>query len=152
MKFLIDFTNLPCSNKHYGGNAGLKRGVIIDDKNLLLKFPQEASTFDNVTILFTTSPLSAYVGSHIYQLLRYTAHNTMLGYYFKKDTYNEKFFNNNNIIIFYDRQILDVLRSKSIIRIMFNDKSFNVYANFLILEFDKSELSIDDYILSWYKS
>ena len=46
MKFLIDFTNLPYSNKHYGGNAGLKRGIIIDDKNWLLKFPQETSTFD----------------------------------------------------------------------------------------------------------
>lgn len=50
MKFLIDLTNLPYSNKHYGGNAGLKRGVIIDDKNWLLKFPQETSIFDNVTI------------------------------------------------------------------------------------------------------
>ena len=85
MKFLIDFTNLPYSNKHYGGNAGLKRGVIIDDKNWLLKFPQETSTFDNVTISFTTSPLSEYVGSHIYQLLGYTAHNTMLGYFINKE-------------------------------------------------------------------
>ena len=46
---------------------------------------QETSTFDNVTISFTTSPLSEYVGSHIYQLLGYTAHNTMLGYYFNKE-------------------------------------------------------------------
>ena len=29
MSFLKDFTNLPYSNKHYGGNAGLKRGVVI---------------------------------------------------------------------------------------------------------------------------
>ena len=85
MKFLINFTNLPYSNKHYGGNDGLKRGVIIDDKNWLLKFPQETSTFDNVTISFTTSPLSEYVGSHIYQLLGYTAHNTMLGYFSNKE-------------------------------------------------------------------
>ena len=85
MNFLKDFTNLPYSNKHYGGNAGLKRGVVIDNKNWLLKFPQETSTFDNVTISFTTSPLSEYIGSHIYQLLGYTAHNTMLGYYFNKE-------------------------------------------------------------------
>ena len=85
MKFLTDSTNLPYSNKHYGGNAGLKRGVIINDKNWLLKFPQETSTFDNVTISFTTSPLSEYVGSHIYQLLGYTVHNTLLGYYFNKE-------------------------------------------------------------------
>lgn len=85
MSYLIDFTNLPYSNKYYGGNAGLKRGVIIEDKNWLLKFPQETSTFDNVTISFTTSPLSEYIGSHIYQILGYTAHNTMLGYYFNKE-------------------------------------------------------------------
>ena len=58
---------------------------LINDKNWLLKFPQETSTFDNVTISFTTSPLSEYVGSHIYQLLGYTVHNTMLGYYFNKE-------------------------------------------------------------------
>ena len=31
------------------------------------------------------SPLSEYVGSHIFQLLGYTAHNTMLGYFFNKE-------------------------------------------------------------------
>ena len=45
MKFLIDFTNLPYSNKHYGGNAGLKRGVIIDDKNWLLNLVNGRSVF-----------------------------------------------------------------------------------------------------------
>ena len=70
MNFLKDFTNLPYSNKHYGGNAGLKRGVVIDNKNWLLKFPQETSTFDNVTISFTTSPPSEYVGSHIQKVVK----------------------------------------------------------------------------------
>ena len=106
MKFLIDFTNLPYSNKHYGGNAGLKRGVIIDDKNWLLKFPQETSTFDNVTISFTTSPLSEYVGSHIYQLLGYTAHNTMLGYFSNKEL--------NDIVtdvdIFMEKKIIEKIK------------------------------------------
>lgn len=85
MNFLIDFTNFPYSDKQYGGNAGLKRGIIIDDKNWLIKFPQETSTFDNVTISFTTSPLSEYVGSHIYQIFGYTSHNTKLGYFYNKE-------------------------------------------------------------------
>lgn len=85
MSFLINFTNFPYSNKHYGGNAGLKRGVIIDGINWLIKFPQETSTFDNVTISFTTSPLSEYIGSHIYQILGYIVHNTKLGYFYNKE-------------------------------------------------------------------
>ncbi|MBE6130599.1 MAG: CtkA family protein [Erysipelotrichaceae bacterium] len=85
MFFLNDFTNLTFSNKHYGGNAGLKRGVIINNNYWLLKFPQETSTFDNVKISFTTSPLSEYIGSHIYQILGYNAHKTKLGYYYNKE-------------------------------------------------------------------
>lgn len=58
MPFLIDFTNLKCNDLLYGGNAGLKKGIVWNDKNWLIKFPQETSSFDNVNISFTTSPLS----------------------------------------------------------------------------------------------
>ena len=82
---LYDFTNLLYSHKHYGDNALLKRGVIINDKKYSLKFSQETSTFDNVAISFTTSPLSKYIGSHIYQILLYSDHNTRFGNYFNKE-------------------------------------------------------------------
>ena len=85
MSFLIDFTKSKSNNKLYGGNAGLKKGVIYNNKNYLIKFPQETSNFQNVEISFTTSPLSEYIGSHIYQILGYEAHNTILGFF-----YNEK--------------------------------------------------------------
>lgn len=85
MSFLIDFTKSKSNNKLYGGNAGLKKGVIYNNKNYLIKFPQETSNFQNVEISFTTSPLSQYIGSHIYQILGYEAHNTILGFF-----YNEK--------------------------------------------------------------
>lgn len=65
MAFLIDFTNLEQSYFLYGGNAGLKRGVILNNEKWLIKFPQETSSFENVDISFTTSPLSEYVGNHI---------------------------------------------------------------------------------------
>ena len=48
MSFLMDFTELPQSNLLYGGNAGLKRGVIWNGSHWLIKFPQETSTFDKV--------------------------------------------------------------------------------------------------------
>lgn len=79
MDFLIDFTSMPKSNFLYGGNAGFKRGVIWNGKKWLIKFPQETSAFNKVDISFTTSPLSEYVGSHIYEILGYKVHNTVLG-------------------------------------------------------------------------
>lgn len=81
MSFLIDFTNLKNNNILYGGNAGLKKGIVWNNKNWLIKFPQETSNFDNVNISFTTSPLSEYVGSHIYEILGYKVHNTKLGFF-----------------------------------------------------------------------
>lgn len=79
MKFLTDFTDLPQSNFLYGGNAGLKRGVIWNNKQWIIKFPQETSSFENVDISFTTSPLSEYIGSHIFEILGYDVHKTELG-------------------------------------------------------------------------
>ena len=34
----------------------------------------------NVGILYTTAPLSEYIGSHIYEILGYDVHCTILGY------------------------------------------------------------------------
>lgn len=79
MSFLTDFTDLPQSNLLYGGNAGLKRGIIWNGSHWLIKFPQETSAFENVDISFTTSPLSEYVGSHIFEILGYNVHKTALG-------------------------------------------------------------------------
>lgn len=126
-----------------------------DYKDLLREIGKTIDVDYNIRKVTNNNPtyvsdVHKYLGETISTYEEYLEAVTILD--FNKDTYNEEFFENNNIIIFYDRQILDVLRSESIIRIMFNDKSFNVYANFLILEFDKSELSIDDYILSLYKS
>ena len=79
MTFLTDYTNIPENTRLYGGNAGFKKGVMIDGINWIIKFPQETSTFSNVDISFTTAPLSEYVGSHIYAILGYEVHNTKLG-------------------------------------------------------------------------
>ena len=85
----MDFTELPQSNLLYGGNAGLKRGVIWNGSRWLIKFPQETSTFDKVVISFTTSPLSEYVGSHIFEILGYNVHKTSLGI-FNNEKINRK--------------------------------------------------------------
>ena len=82
--FLIDLSKSEDNNKLYGGNAGFKRGITIDGANWIIKFPQETTGFKNVDISFTTSPLSEYIGSHIFQILGYNAQETKLGYYHNK--------------------------------------------------------------------
>lgn len=79
MNILIDYTNIPHNINFYGGNAGFKKGVTIDGNNWIIKYPQDTSSFSNVDISFTTSPLSEYIGSHIYDILGYKVHNTKLG-------------------------------------------------------------------------
>ena len=89
MSFLIDFTELPESKLLYGGNAGLKRGIVWNNSDWLIKFPQETSSFENVDISFTTSPLSEYIGSHIFEILGYDVHKTILGI-FNNEKINRK--------------------------------------------------------------
>lgn len=79
MGYLIDFTKLNPSKRLYGGNAGLKRGVIYQNADWILKFPQSTANFEKVDISYTTSPLSEFVGSHIYEILGYLVHDTILG-------------------------------------------------------------------------
>ena len=95
--FLIDLTNSVDNNKLYGGNAGFKRGITIDDSNWIIKFPQETNGFKNVDISFTTSPLSEYIGSHIYQILGYKTQDTKLGFY-----HNEKYSRTQIVVICKD--------------------------------------------------
>ena len=75
-----NFNNLKESGIRYGGHAGNKLGVVIDGENWFLKFPK--STKDllrKVDISYTTSPLSEYIGSHIYKSLGIPVHETILG-------------------------------------------------------------------------
>ena len=78
---MIDFTNCPYSDKNgmYGGMAGRKDGIIYNDENWMVKFPKTTKGMKNVPISYTTAPLNEYIGSHIYQLLGYDTHETLLG-------------------------------------------------------------------------
>lgn len=95
--FLIDLTDSVDNNKLYGWNAGFKRGITIDGSNWIIKFPQETNGFKNVDISFTTSPLSEYIGSHIYQILGYKTQDTKLGFY-----HNEKYSRTQIVVICKD--------------------------------------------------
>ncbi|MDO4198261.1 MAG: CtkA family protein [Erysipelotrichaceae bacterium] len=78
--FLYDFNQYEENMKLYGGNAGRKLGIVIDGENWLLKFPKTTRNLKTkVNLSYTTSPLSEYIGSHVYELLGYDVQKTLLG-------------------------------------------------------------------------
>ena len=59
------YDTFPLSGYAYGGRAGSKLGIIIDDEPWFIKYPKATKSLKNVKISYTTSPLSEYLGSHI---------------------------------------------------------------------------------------
>lgn len=76
---LKDFNAYPRNIKTYGGNAGAKFGIVMDDADWILKFPRNTKELTNVKISYTTSPLSEYLGSKIYEALGIPVHKVELG-------------------------------------------------------------------------
>lgn len=78
---IIDFSALPKSPRHgrYGGQAGDKDGVLYNRECWIVKYPKSTRgmTGDGLAP-YTTSPLSEYIGSQIYDILGYDVHKTML--------------------------------------------------------------------------
>lgn len=72
MEQIYDLSNLQYSNRHgtYGGINGNKDGVILNDEYWIVKYPK----MKNIS-----SPLSEYIGSHIYGILGLPVHDTILG-------------------------------------------------------------------------
>lgn len=79
---IIDFSNCALSDRNlqYAGRAGEKRGIIYNNEHWFLKFPKNTLGMRKTgTLSYVTSPLSEYIGSHIYQILGYDVHKTILG-------------------------------------------------------------------------
>lgn len=77
-----DFNKCEYSDRHgtYGGMAGYKDGVIYNDEYWIIKYPKATTDFKNDTpiISYTTAPVSEFIGSHIYDILGYDVHETLL--------------------------------------------------------------------------
>lgn len=76
---IYDFNNCQSNNNTYGGMAGSKLGIYFNDENWLLKFPKNTKSMNEVDISYTTAPLSEYIGSHVYEILGFDVHETLLG-------------------------------------------------------------------------
>lgn len=83
MQDIIDFSGCEYSIRHglYGGRAGSKDGILYQGDKYLVKYPKAARYFENAQgMRYTTSPLSEYIGSHIYGILGFDVHDTLLGH------------------------------------------------------------------------
>lgn len=80
---IIDFSNEIKSERHgrYLGQAGDKDGVIYNGDKWVVKYPKSTKGMLGKDLPeYTSSPLSEYLGSHIYEILGYDVHKTMLVY------------------------------------------------------------------------
>ena len=65
----------------YGGNEGFKDAILYNNEYWIVKYPQYTKGDIHKRVSYTTtSPLSEYIGSQIYQKLGYDTQDTILGY------------------------------------------------------------------------
>lgn len=74
-----DFDSLKPSGISYGGHGGSKRGVILNGERWFLKYPKSTKSMDVEELSYSTTPLSEYLGSHIYESIGIETHQTKLG-------------------------------------------------------------------------
>lgn len=82
MDQIYDLSNVSFSNRHgiYGGAAGNKDGILLNGEYWIIKYPKSKREFDSpINMSYNTSPLSEYIGSHIYEILGIPVHDTILG-------------------------------------------------------------------------
>lgn len=75
----LDDCNLNERNGTYGGLAGDKEGISISDEYWIVKYPKSTKGMRGDLPSYTSSPLSEYIGSHIYNILDIDVHETILG-------------------------------------------------------------------------
>lgn len=120
MNKLININELKETRRTFSGNAGAKIGVIFNNEEYVVKYPKNISKMKNVEIKYSTSSLSEYIGSHIYQILGYPVHETLLGYDNDKLVVLCKNFDLENKFHEF-KSVANRLRSKDIEEINFID-------------------------------
>lgn len=84
-----DLNDYPTNERNgtYGGNAGDKEGISINGEYWIVKYPKNTKGMRGNLPSYTSSPLSEYIGSNIYDILGLETHKTLLG------------FRNNKIVV-----------------------------------------------------
>lgn len=81
MTEIYELDKYPLSDRNgsYTGAAGSKEGITINGEYWIVKYPQRTRGMQRVDISYSTAPLSEYIGSHVYKILGYNVHETILG-------------------------------------------------------------------------
>lgn len=75
----LDDCCLSRKNGMYGGAAGSKEGIIYNGEYWMIKYPKNIAGLERTgDASYSTSPLSEYLGSHIYDILGFDVHQTIL--------------------------------------------------------------------------
>lgn len=79
---IYDLNEYPVNERNgtYGGNAGDKEGITINGEYWIVKYPKSTAGMKGDLLSYATSPLSEYLGSHIYEILGIDTHKTLLGF------------------------------------------------------------------------
>lgn len=81
MDTILDLRECPKSGLFYGGRAGQKEGILLDGEPWIAKYPRTTRDLKGKHLpSYTSSPVSEYIGSHVYASLGIPAQVTKLGY------------------------------------------------------------------------
>lgn len=76
---LEEFDNFNLSGISYGGHGGSKKGILINGEKWFLKYPKSTKSMNVEGLSYSTTPISEYIGSHIYESIGLDTHKTKLG-------------------------------------------------------------------------
>ena len=76
---ILNLNNCVESSLSYGGHGGDKLGIIYNNEKWFIKYPKSTKSLENVTLSYSTTPLSEYLGSMIYQKIGLLTHEVKLG-------------------------------------------------------------------------
>ncbi len=77
---LVDFNAAKRLNRFYGGAAGRKVAIEYQGIPWMLKYPETTAGMRGNLASYTTSPVSEWLGSHVYELVGIPVHETVLGF------------------------------------------------------------------------
>lgn len=121
MSRISNFDEYNPSGLSYGGHGGSKKGIIINNERWFLKYPKATDSMEKVFVSYTTTPISEYIGSHIYETIGLETHETLLGTSNNKIVVACKDFLNDYEVILdynmikneYDQKIEEEIRNMS---------------------------------------
>lgn len=104
---IIDFNHAPQSTRHgtYGGMAGDKDGITYQNSPWIIKYPKSGKFMQMQTVSYVSSPLSEYIGSHVFDKLNIPVHQTELGIRHNKIVVGCKDFRPKGVLLLEIKQI-----------------------------------------------